>query len=94
MPASATTSVKLDPETRARVQRLAASRRRSAHWILLEAVRQYVAREETLENFRQGAIAAWDDYQFTGLHVTAEEADAWLARLEAGDDIAPPECHG
>ncbi len=93
MSASATTSVKLDPEIRARVQRLAASRRRSAHWILLEAVRQYVEREETLESFRRGAIAAWDDYQSTGLHVTAAEADTWLARLEAGDEVAPPECH-
>jgi hypothetical protein len=25
--------------------------------------------------------------------VTAEEADAWLAKLEAGEDAKPPECH-
>jgi hypothetical protein len=28
-----------------------------------------------------------------GLHVTAEEADAWLERLENGDDREPPEPH-
>jgi hypothetical protein len=26
------------------------------------------------------------------LSVTAEEADAWLAKLEAGKDAAPPKC--
>jgi hypothetical protein len=25
--------------------------------------------------------------------LTLDEADAWLARLEAGDDIEPPPCH-
>lgn len=34
-----------------------------------------------------------NEYQVTGLHVTVEEADAWLAKLEAGQDIEPPECH-
>ena len=29
----------------------------------------------------------------TGLHVTADEADAWFAVLEQGTDIEPPECH-
>lgn len=88
-----TTSLKLDVELKQRVQRLAATRRRTAHWILREAVEQYVAREEQRERFRQDALAAWDEYQATGLHVSAEEADAWLARLEAGEDAEAPECH-
>ena len=41
----------------------------------------------------QDAIRAWKEYQATGLHATREEADAWLARLEAGEDVEPPECH-
>ena len=49
-----------------------------------EAVEQYVEREEKREQLRQDALAAWADYQTTGLHVTAKEADAWLAKLEAG----------
>ena len=28
-----------------------------------------------------------------GLHATAEEADVWLSRLEAGEDAEAPECH-
>lgn len=92
MPTSAT-SLKLDPVTRQRVQRLAAARQRTSHWILREAVEQYVEREEKHEQLRQDTQAAWDHYQATGLHATAEEADAWLARLEAGEDASAPQCH-
>lgn len=91
--ASSTTTVKLDPGIKARVQRLAETRRRSPHWLMREAIQEYVEREERRERFRQEALAAWAEYQATGLHVTADEADAWLARLEAGEDSAPPECH-
>ena len=93
MATNPTTSLKLDPELKERVQRLASIRRRSAHWVMREAVEQYVVREEKREQLRQDALAAWDHYQTTGLHATAEEADAWLAKLEAGEDAAPPECH-
>jgi predicted transcriptional regulator len=93
MPTPATTSLKLDFELKERVQRLASARRRSAHWIMREAVEQYVGREEKREQFRQDALAAWNDYQATGLHATAEEADAWLAKLEAGEDAEAPQCH-
>lgn len=50
-------------------------------------------REENLEQFRQDAVTAWKDFQATGLHATAEKADAWLARLEAGEKAEAPECH-
>jgi predicted transcriptional regulator len=93
MPTLATTSLKLDLELKQRVQQLASARRRSAHWIMREAVEQYVGREEKREQFRQDALAAWTDYQATGLHATAEEADAWLAKLEAGEEAEAPQCH-
>ncbi len=93
MPKLSTTSVKLDTEIKERVQRLAEARRRSPHWVMREAIEQYVEREEKRERFRHDALAAWTHYQTTGLHVTAEEADAWLTKLEAGKDAAPPKCH-
>ncbi|HEV2214265.1 MAG TPA: CopG family ribbon-helix-helix protein [Terracidiphilus sp.] len=89
-----TTSVKLDAALKKRVQKLATTRRRSPHWILREAVEQYVVREETRERFKRDALAAWAHYQETGLHVTAKEADAWLAKLETGRRAKAPECHG
>ena len=93
MPTITITSLKLDADTKARVARLAEARRRTPHWLMREAVEQYVAREEALENLRQDALAAWNAYETTGLHVTAQEADDWLASLEAGEDREPPACH-
>lgn len=88
------TSIKLDDELKNRIRRLADLRHRSPHWIMREAIAEYVVREEKREAFRQDAIRAWNEYQATGLHLTQEEADAWLARLESGQDMELPECHG
>ena len=90
--AASTTSVKLADDIKNRVQRLAVERRRSAHWLMVEAIEQYLDREERRASFRASALAAWEDYQATGLHASAEEADIWLAKLEAGDDALAPEC--
>jgi predicted transcriptional regulator len=87
------TSIKIDDELKGRVQHLADLRRRSAHWIMREAIQQYVTREEKREAFRRDAIEAWNEYRTTGRHVTSEEADSWLSKLEAGYDVEPPECH-
>lgn len=69
-------TVKLDPEIRERIVALAHARDRSAHWIMREAIRQYVEREEARERFRRETIEASERYHATGLHLTAEEADA------------------
>lgn len=89
-----TTSLKLDTEIKDRLQWLATVRDRKPHYLMREAIQQYVDREEKREQFRQEALAAWSDFQASGIHLTAEEADAWLARLEAGEDVEAPECHG
>jgi predicted transcriptional regulator len=86
-------AIKIDNDTKARVKRLAHARHRTAHWLMREAIIQYVEREEKREAFRQDTLKAWEEYRSTGLHVTAEEAGAWLTQLEHGNDIEPPECH-
>ncbi len=93
MPSTSTTSLKLDVEMKARVQRLADSQRRTSHWIMREAIESYVSREEKRQSFYQDAQAAWEDYQRTGLHLTNEEVGDWIAKLEAGEDAELPECH-
>ena len=86
-------AVKLDQDLRDRLQHLAEARDRSTHWLLRKAIEQFVEQEEKREALRQDALNAWAEYQETGLHVTHDEADAWLARLEAGDAAKAPECH-
>lgn len=86
-------AIKVDPDLKERVNRLASARHRTPHWLMHEAIHQYVEREEKREALRQDALNAWNEYQVTGLHVTGEMADDWLAELEAGADVEPPECH-
>ncbi|ALX93688.1 MULTISPECIES: CopG family ribbon-helix-helix protein [Serratia] len=87
------TSIKIDEELKLRVQQIALARQRTAHWIMREAIREYVEREEKREALRNDALRAWETYQADGKHLTQEEADNWLANLEKGDDTEIPECH-
>lgn len=86
-------AIKIDDDIKARVKRLADARHRTPHWLMREAISQYVEREEKREAFRQDTLKAWESYRTTGLHVTATEADSWLEQLEQGSDVEPPECH-
>lgn len=86
-------AVKLDQDIRDRLKRLADVKDRSTHWMLREAVAQFVEREEKREAYRKAGLNAWAEYQATGRHVTHDEADAWLAELEAGEEADIPECH-
>jgi predicted transcriptional regulator len=85
-------AIKIDDDTKARVKRLADARQRTPHWLMREAITQYVEREEKREAFRQDTVQAWEAFRTTGQHVTAEAADAWLAELEQGNDVDPPAC--
>lgn len=87
------TSIKLDDEMKGRVQHLAQARQRTSHWIMREAISQYVEREERRETLRKDTLAAWEEFQATGLHATAEEVDQWLASWGTDDERPAPECH-
>lgn len=86
-------SVKLDPDIRLRMENLAGTRRRTAHWLMREAIREYVEREEKRDAFREATLSAWQEFQANGLHLTDQEADQWLDDLANGNDIEPPLCH-
>jgi predicted transcriptional regulator len=85
------TSLKLDPALKDRIQKLAESRRRSINWLMGEALRDFVNREEARDEFDRITRERLAEYQADGKSVSAEKADAWLARLEAGEDTDPPE---
>jgi len=86
------TSIKLDDELKGRVQNLAESRRRTPHWIMREAIAQYVAREEKREELNQDTRKAWEEFRATGHYATAEEVDQWLASWGTENESPAPEC--
>lgn len=87
------TSVKLDDDLKGRIQHLADVRRRSAHWIMREAIRDYVEREEAKESFKQEALVSWTAYQETGRHLTGQEVRDWLNTWDTDKETEIPQCH-
>jgi predicted transcriptional regulator len=87
------TSVKLDEELKGRIQHLADLRQRSAHWIMCEAIREYVGREEARESFKQEALASWTAYQETGQHLSGQEVHDWLNSWGGDKETKIPKCH-
>ena len=87
------TSLKLDDKLKGRVQQLAEARGRSSHWIMREAIAQFVEREEKREALRQGTLEAWNEFEATGLHVTGAEVEKWLSTWGIDDELSAPECH-
>ncbi len=87
------TSIKLDPELKTRLQHLAEMQDRSAHWLMREAIRDYVEREEAKESFKQEALLSWESYQETGQHLTGQEVRDWLYTWGNNKETDPPSCH-
>lgn len=86
------TSIKLDDALKGRVQQLAEVQRRTPHWIMREAITQYVEREEKREALRQNTLKAWEEFQATGLHATAEEVEKWLVSWGTDNELPTPIC--
>ena len=53
----------------------------------------YLGKREAEQTEIREAIASWDEYQQTGLHVTGDEMSAWLRTWGTDDESEPPECH-
>ena len=87
------TLVKLDDNLKERIQHLANLRHRSAHWIMHEAIKDYVDREESRESFKQEALDSWESYQETGRYLTGEEVKNWLEGWGTGNEKEIPQCH-
>lgn len=87
------TSIKIDDALKGRVQHLAKKRDRSPHGIMLEAIQQYVEREEARERFTQEALASWTAYKETGRHLSGEEVRSWLNTWGTDNEEAAPDCH-
>ena len=90
MPTNPTMGVKLDPELRERLKALGNLRQRSVHWLMREAIREYVEREEALERHDRETLERWERYEATGEHVDNEAVMAWLDTW--GTDEEEVEC--
>ena len=86
-------AIKIDQKTKDRYNNLARIKDRSAHWMMREAIRQYLDREEKRESFHRDAMKSWNEYQETGLYATGDEVITWLKTWGTGNEKDAPECH-
>lgn len=79
-----TQGIKLDDNTRQRLKTLAAVRKRTPHWLMCEAIEDYLTREELYEKEKREDQERWEHYQLTGEAVSHEAATKWLKGLSQG----------
>jgi predicted transcriptional regulator len=80
-PMTTTQGIKLDQETRKRLEMLAQKRDRSPHWLMCTAIKLYVEREEMIEREKREDLERWENYILTGKAISHEKTTAWLNKL-------------
>ena len=85
---SETTTIRLPPKLRARLQAIAKDKDCSVHSLIVEAVEKHAAYEEQMRRFVKEALAADAELMRGGDAVRAEDAHAWAQKLVQG--IASP----
>ncbi|MCC7259380.1 MAG: hypothetical protein IT486_13520 [Gammaproteobacteria bacterium] len=87
---AATTTIRLPPELRARLQALSKQTGRSAHSLIVEAVERHADYEEQLQALVREALAADARIEETGEVYRAQDVHAWLERLARAPRAARP----
>lgn len=87
---STTIGVKIDEETRRRLKALAEAKNRTAHWIVKEAISEYLTHEELTERERLEDQECWDRYVLTGEAIDHDRVREWLEALADGRDEECP----
>ncbi len=87
---SKTIGVKIDDETRRRLKALAEARNRTPHWLVKEAISEYLSHEEFVEKERAEDEARWERYALTGEAVDHDRVRDWLGALADGQDEECP----
>ena len=85
-----TLGVKVDDALQERLRAIAELKDRSTHWIIKQAIEEYLLREEAIERDRLEDRERWERYALTGEAVSNAKVTAWLDKLAAGRKVAWP----
>ena len=75
-----TTGIKIDAETKERLKRLGKIKDRTPHWLMKQAIFEFLEREENYERERQEDQDRWQHFVETGQYVSQ---DAMSAKFNA-----------
>lgn len=77
-----TVGVRLNKDTRHRLEALGKVRDRSPHYLMKVAIERYLDVEEDLESELQICKSRWEKYRLTGETVDHEKVGAWVKSLQ------------
>ena len=74
-------TVKLEPEVKERLQNLSKIKARSPHWLMKQAINDYIKKEEHKESLRQETLARWKEAEHDQVF-DHEQVSKWLDNWE------------
>lgn len=86
-------TIKLDESDRDRIATLATTKKRTPHYLMKEAILEYVKKEEARQNFITVAQASFEHYKQTDQHITLDEFSAWVDQVQHDPAAPAPACH-
>ena len=92
-PRTGSVTIKLDNADRDRIASLATAKKRTPHYLMKEAILDYVKKEVTRQNFIVAADSSFVHYKETGFHITLDEFSSWVDRVQETPEAPVPACH-
>lgn len=85
-----TTTLKLPPELKKRVARVAKAKGSSAHAVMVQAIEREISREERMREFVREALVSKAEIAAGGPVYRAKDVFAWMERLARGEKVPRP----
>ncbi len=92
-PRSVNVTVKLDQSQRDRIKSLAAYKKRTPHYLMIDAIETYIQAGEREQAILNMVDEGNDHFEQTGLHTTTHDIRTWLAAVKLNPDTPRPTCH-
>jgi len=92
-PRTGSVTIKLDDADRDRIASLATAKKRTPHYLMKEAILEYVKKEEARQNLIAAAESSFEHYKETGLHITLDEFSHWVDEVQEIPEAPAPACH-
>lgn len=92
-PRSVNVTVKLHESQRERIKLLAAHKKQTPHYLMIDAINSYLEAEERQQTVLKMVDEGNDHFERTGLHITTQEIRTWLAQVKVNPNTPRPVCH-
>lgn len=86
------TGVKLEPSIKIRLEKLSKLKHHTMHWLMKEAIVQYLEQEETAERLKKETLARWEQEAMCNKFVDNESVMAWLDTWGTDHETERPSC--